>query len=423
MALDIPEFYRQARTQFAVRHKNSNQLLGYALLLPEVAVEDYEVRLVPWLEDDLNTDDTALAVHDKKSQPAGLHSSSFSDLNLNLSVSSEASSQNTTLTSQSAADVTIVPAGSHASLSQDKVPSSTPEQISSMSSPSSLPSHFAHSSSPTRASTISSLVDKPTISPSLSEMKMNLSEASEDPSQNTLLTSQSGRDAIDIKRENCSAKKTLSNQISENSNSNLGRRGEFQFNRNWRRTEWKRSTFLFFNIPQETTKSSLRRVILKKKIGVEFDIENILNGVATVTFMEDHKRVLFKLGEVKVGEVTLKVEIQEIERENKKVVSIRMSDKYSDFKYSLPPRSQKNGDREKDMLDTGTMGKDDQVTSDSKGVSDWSVEVEEEEKRAVRRTFSPSSGVTVSQEGEAKPVFASVDVREKYIVRNRPHKK
>ena len=46
MALDIPEFYRQARTQFAVRHKNSNQLLGYALLLPEVAVKDYEVRII-----------------------------------------------------------------------------------------------------------------------------------------------------------------------------------------------------------------------------------------------------------------------------------------------------------------------------------------------------------------------------------------
>ena len=74
---------------------------GYALLLPEVTLEDNEVRLVPWLEDDLRTDDTTLAVHDKNSQLAGLHSSSLSDLNLNLSVSSEASSQNTTLTSQS----------------------------------------------------------------------------------------------------------------------------------------------------------------------------------------------------------------------------------------------------------------------------------------------------------------------------------
>ena len=57
MALDIPKFYRQARAQFAVRHKRSNQLLGYALLLPEVTVEDNEVRLIPWLDDDLLTDD------------------------------------------------------------------------------------------------------------------------------------------------------------------------------------------------------------------------------------------------------------------------------------------------------------------------------------------------------------------------------
>ena len=48
MALDIPKFYRQARAQFAVRHNSSNRFLGYALLLPEVTVEDNEVRLIPW---------------------------------------------------------------------------------------------------------------------------------------------------------------------------------------------------------------------------------------------------------------------------------------------------------------------------------------------------------------------------------------
>ena len=153
MALDIPKFYRQARAQFAVRHKSSNQLLGYALLLPEVTVEDNEVRLIPWLDDDLLTDDAALAVHDKP-QPApsltGLNSSSLSELNLNLSASSEASSQNTRLTSQSATDVTLVPvvqqpacrAGFNASLSPDKAPSSTSELIQSLSSsPSSVQSH------------------------------------------------------------------------------------------------------------------------------------------------------------------------------------------------------------------------------------------------------------------------------------------
>merc|ERR1719341_3088499 len=42
-------------------------------------------------------------------------------------------------------------------------------------------------------------------SPSLSEMKLNLSEASEDPSQNTLLTSQSGRDMTIVQLPACQA--------------------------------------------------------------------------------------------------------------------------------------------------------------------------------------------------------------------------
>merc|ERR1719341_2338109 len=42
-------------------------------------------------------------------------------------------------------------------------------------------------------------------SPSLSEMKLNLSEASEDPSQNILLTSQSGRDMTVLQLPACQA--------------------------------------------------------------------------------------------------------------------------------------------------------------------------------------------------------------------------
>ena len=123
---------------------------------------------------------TALAVHDKP-HPApsltGLNSSRLSELNLNLSASSEASSQNTRLTSQSATDVTLVPvvqqpacrAGFNASLSPDKAPSSTSELIQSLSSsPSSLSNHMAHSTSPASSASLTSrLAGKPQVSPDI----------------------------------------------------------------------------------------------------------------------------------------------------------------------------------------------------------------------------------------------------------------
>ena len=62
-ALDIPKLYRTARKQFTVRDDRTGQLLGYALLIPGVLVEN--VKLVPWLEDDLLVDDPELAVQDK----------------------------------------------------------------------------------------------------------------------------------------------------------------------------------------------------------------------------------------------------------------------------------------------------------------------------------------------------------------------
>ena len=60
--LDIPKLYRLARKHFTVRDDNTGQFLGYALLLPGALVDN--VKLVPWLEDDLLIDDPDLAVQE-----------------------------------------------------------------------------------------------------------------------------------------------------------------------------------------------------------------------------------------------------------------------------------------------------------------------------------------------------------------------
>ena len=64
-ALDIPKLYRTARNRFTVRDDRTGQLLGHALLLPGVLVENVNVKLVPWFEDDLLVDDPDLAVKEK----------------------------------------------------------------------------------------------------------------------------------------------------------------------------------------------------------------------------------------------------------------------------------------------------------------------------------------------------------------------
>merc|ERR1719318_410922 len=128
--LDLPKFYSQARVQFAVRHKTSGQLLGYALLLPE-ADEDSLVKLVPWDDDDLHTTDTALAASQDKSS---FSHSSLPSLNQNLNTSSEneESSLNNTLTSQCASDLPASQDDFNASVSLSKLASSTPEQMPSL---------------------------------------------------------------------------------------------------------------------------------------------------------------------------------------------------------------------------------------------------------------------------------------------------
>merc|ERR1719318_1976837 len=74
-------------------------------------------------------------------------------------------------------------------------PSFTPERMLSFSSsPSPLPNNMAHCSTPARASILSRLVDKSKSPSCLSECNLNLSAASEEPFQNTPLTSQVGRD-------------------------------------------------------------------------------------------------------------------------------------------------------------------------------------------------------------------------------------
>merc|ERR1719318_2514547 len=132
--LDLPKFYSQARVQFAVRHKTSGQLLGYALLLAEPD-EDSLVKLVPWDDDDLHTTDAALAAS-RDNSPFS-HSSLPSSLNQNLNMSSEneESSLNNTLTSQCASDMPASQDDFNASVSLSKLSSSTPEQMPSMSSP------------------------------------------------------------------------------------------------------------------------------------------------------------------------------------------------------------------------------------------------------------------------------------------------
>merc|ERR1719318_953410 len=132
--LDLPKFYSQARVQFAVRHKTSGQLLGYALLLAEPD-EDSLVKLVPWDDDDLHTTDAALAAS-RDNSPFS-HSSLPSSLNQNLNMSSEneESSLNNTLTSQCASDLPASQDDFNASVNLSKLSSSTPEQMPSLSSP------------------------------------------------------------------------------------------------------------------------------------------------------------------------------------------------------------------------------------------------------------------------------------------------
>ena len=260
------------------------------------------------------------------------------------------------------------------------------------------------------------------------------------------------KEAIDMERENpMMDKKTLSNLRSEQSNSNPRRREEFQ-NRNWRRTtELKCSKFRLSNIPLDVTKGSLRRVLLKKKIGANFDIEEILDGICLVTFMEDQRRVLDKLGEIRIGEIMVKAEVfnREIEETNK--VSNNVDEKHAVvIKSSLPQRFQRNRFREEVRVGVDSSGRDivgmsnaftppnvtqdgpkysswvgdrrkmestDPVHSkDASEVSDWSVEVEVDERE------EKVGEEALMEEVEAEPlqqvgvVFASMDVREKQKV-------
>lgn len=131
-AIDLPKFYSQARIQFAVRHKTSGQLLGYALLLPGVHTEDSLVKLVPWHDDDLHTTDAALAVGQDKSPFSHSRLTNLNQ-NLNLSSASEESSMNNTLTSQCASDLPASQAEFNASVSLAKLSTSTPEQMPCLS--------------------------------------------------------------------------------------------------------------------------------------------------------------------------------------------------------------------------------------------------------------------------------------------------
>jgi len=133
-ALDIPKFYRKARNQFAVRHKITGEILGYALLLPDISVEDCQLKLVPWQDDDLHTSDPDLTVHDPKAAVvptilgASLQTLPVPEVNLSLSVSSEDGSRNGTLTSDSALEhLPAKQADFNASISLAKAPTSTPE--------------------------------------------------------------------------------------------------------------------------------------------------------------------------------------------------------------------------------------------------------------------------------------------------------
>jgi len=134
VALDIPKFYRKARNQFAIRHKITDEMLGYALLLPDISMEDCQLKLVPWQDDDLHTSDPDLTVQDPKAAvfpiipAANLETLPVLEGNLSLSVSSEDGSRNATLTSDSALEhLPAKQSDFNASISLTKAPTSGPE--------------------------------------------------------------------------------------------------------------------------------------------------------------------------------------------------------------------------------------------------------------------------------------------------------
>jgi len=131
-ALDIPKFYRKARNQFAVRDKITGQILGYANLLPGIAVEDGQLQFIPWLEDDLLTYNPDLAVQDPRLPvvPSFIVNKCeiLQKVNLSLSLSSDDGSRNATNTTDTAVEhLPTKQADFNANISFAKARPSTPE--------------------------------------------------------------------------------------------------------------------------------------------------------------------------------------------------------------------------------------------------------------------------------------------------------
>jgi len=76
--------YKTAKTRFIVRSKKSGQLLGYALLLPEVTVDDGDAHLVPWPDDELQPIDPVVGFNESTTE-----NEAVAELDISSSVSSE----------------------------------------------------------------------------------------------------------------------------------------------------------------------------------------------------------------------------------------------------------------------------------------------------------------------------------------------
>jgi len=76
--------YKTAKTRFLVRSKKSGQLLGYALLLPEVTVDDGDAHLVPWPDDELQPIDPVVGFNESTTE-----NEAVAELDISSSVSSE----------------------------------------------------------------------------------------------------------------------------------------------------------------------------------------------------------------------------------------------------------------------------------------------------------------------------------------------